>query len=106
MVTIHRTVVDGWAHEGVAASGGVGGGQTANQDVVLVLVKDSLIRACGQGIEAGYGYPQVFEIRSVEHIRKSATDSPTNAYACVTYSRLLINICPLSTYLYMVSSMY
>lgn len=67
-VTVHRTVIDGWAHEGVAASGGGGGSQTADQDVVLVLVKDSLIRACGQGIEAGYGYPQVFEVKSIKRI--------------------------------------
>ena len=54
-VSIHRTVVDGWAHEGVAASGPAAMASS-------VLVAESLVRRCGgAGVEAGYGAPEVRE---------------------------------------------
>lgn len=77
-VSISRTVIDGWTHEGVAGSG-----PNSTPAYVLVTVlyqralylyllkeasldsysflclQESLIRRCQQGIEAGYGNPQV-----------------------------------------------
>jgi hypothetical protein len=47
-VLLERVRIDGFAHEGVAAS--TGG---------LVVVRDSVVRGCDQGIEAGYGSPEV-----------------------------------------------
>lgn len=48
LVAVRRTWIEGFAHEGIAASNGHG-----------VQVVDSVIRGCGQGIEAGYGAPAV-----------------------------------------------
>ncbi|MEZ4265915.1 MAG: right-handed parallel beta-helix repeat-containing protein [Myxococcota bacterium] len=47
-VLIERVRIDGFAHEGVAASSGG-----------VVTVRDSVVRGCDQGIEAGYGSPEV-----------------------------------------------
>ena len=47
-LSVHRVWIEGFAHEGVACS--------STRDV---LVADSVVRGCGQGIEAGYGAPRV-----------------------------------------------
>jgi hypothetical protein len=51
-LTIDRVWIEGFAHEGVAASEGR-----------TVTITDSVIRDCDQGVEAGYGDPAV----TVEH---------------------------------------
>ena len=48
LVRIERAWIEGFSHEGVAASVGH-----------RVTVVDSVVRGCGQGIEAGYGAPEV-----------------------------------------------
>jgi len=50
-VLVHRTLIDGWRHEGVAASG------RSSWSIVMIL--DSRIESCEQGVEAGYGAPQI-----------------------------------------------
>lgn len=52
LLTVERAWIEGFAHEGLAASGS---GE--------VTIQGSVIRYCGQGIEAGYGSPAV----RVEH---------------------------------------
>lgn len=47
-VLIERVRIDGFAHEGVAAS-----------SAGVVTVRDSVVTGCDQGIEAGYGSPEV-----------------------------------------------
>jgi hypothetical protein len=47
-LVVTRAWITGFAHEGVAASGGR-----------TLTVNDSVIQGCDQGIEAGYGAPQV-----------------------------------------------
>jgi hypothetical protein len=53
-VAIRAVRIEGFAHEGIAASKGR-----------EVLVEDSVVRGCEQGIEAGYGAPAVRVIRTV-----------------------------------------
>lgn len=48
LVEVERTWFRGFAHEGVAASGGHS-----------IRVSDSVVQSCEQGIEAGYGAPEV-----------------------------------------------
>jgi len=48
LVRVERAWIEGFAHEGVAASSGR-----------RITVVDSVVRACEQGIEAGYGAPEV-----------------------------------------------
>jgi hypothetical protein len=48
LVRVERTWIEDFAHEGVAASVGR-----------RIAVVDSVVRGCGQGIEAGYGEPTV-----------------------------------------------
>ncbi|MBI2894373.1 MAG: right-handed parallel beta-helix repeat-containing protein [Deltaproteobacteria bacterium] len=52
LLVVERAWIEGFAHEGIAASGSRS-----------VTIADSVIRDCGQGIEAGYGSPSV----RVEH---------------------------------------
>ena len=84
VVVLRRLVIDGWLHEGIAASapesppapeelieGGEqvespsqsswtsSGSKYAAAPFSTVQVTDSLVRRCGQGVEAGYGAPQV-----------------------------------------------
>lgn len=53
---VERAWIAGFAHEGVAASSGG-----------RVEIVDSVIAGCGQGVEAGYGAPEVVVERSVVH---------------------------------------
>ncbi|TNF37322.1 MAG: right-handed parallel beta-helix repeat-containing protein, partial [Deltaproteobacteria bacterium] len=48
LVRVERTWIEGFYHEGVAASNGR-----------RITVVDSVVRGCEQGIEAGYGAPEV-----------------------------------------------
>ena len=53
-LTISRAWIEGFIHEGVAASGGR-----------TITIEDTVVRYCDQGIEAGYGSPTVLVRRSV-----------------------------------------
>lgn len=54
VVTVERSFFEGFHNEGIACSGGGS-----------VQVEDTLVRGCDQGIEAGYGAPEVTVRRSV-----------------------------------------
>lgn len=56
---VERVFIDGCRHEGIAASTGQ-----------RILVRDTMVRGCEQGIEAGYGAPEVV----VEHCLLTGND--------------------------------
>ena len=48
LVLVERAWIEGFEHEGVAASAGR-----------VIEIRDSVVRGCAQGVEAGYGDPEV-----------------------------------------------